>query len=123
MLASWKRSPNLLVSLPAIKALANMDAEYGVHTFKPGIYMLGPQDRHVQHRNNLSNWGVDVVFIHGLWGGVFYTGDSRTRRTSGIVRLSLWRMMTVTASVGPGTGWRRTAGTMSGFWAATLTPT
>jgi len=72
-LATWKSSPNLLVSLPAIKALANMDVEYGVHTFMPGIYMLGPQDRHVQHRNNLSNWGVDVVFIHGLWGGVFYT--------------------------------------------------
>jgi len=72
-MASWKSSPNLLVSLPATKALANMDVEYGVHTFMPGIYMLGPQDRHVQHRNNLSNWGVDVVFIHGLWGGVFYT--------------------------------------------------
>jgi len=72
-LASWKASPNLLVSLPATKALANMDVEYGVHTFMPGIYILGHQDRHVQHRNTLSNWGVDVVFIHGLWGGVFYT--------------------------------------------------
>jgi len=72
-LATWKVSPNLLVSLPATKALANMDVEYGVHTFKPGIYILGPQDRHVQHKNNLSNWGVDVVFIHGLWGGVFYS--------------------------------------------------
>jgi len=72
-LASWRASPNLLVSLPANKALANMDVDYGVHTFMPGIYLLGPQDRHVQHRNTLSNWGVDVVFIHGLWGGVFYT--------------------------------------------------
>ena len=67
-----------------------------------GIYLLLPNDRHVQHKNNLSNWGVsgyqdivttsishvptnkifllikaadqvDVVFIHGLLGGVFYT--------------------------------------------------
>jgi len=72
-LARWKSSNNLLVSLPAIKTLANMDVEYGRHIFCPGIYMLCPQDRHVQHRNTLSNWGVDVVFIHGLWGGVFYT--------------------------------------------------
>jgi len=72
-LARWKSSPNLLVSLPATKALANMDSEYGVYSFKPGIYLLGPQDRHVQHMNSLSNWGVDVVFVHGLWGGVFYT--------------------------------------------------
>ena len=30
-----------------------------------GIYLLLPNDRHVQHKNNLSNWGVsgyqDVV--------------------------------------------------------------
>jgi hypothetical protein len=32
-----------------------------------------PTDRHVQHKNVLSNWGVDVVFVHGLLGGVFYT--------------------------------------------------
>eukprot|EP00088_Acartia_fossae_P009362 TRINITY_DN1451_c1_g1_i6.p1 TRINITY_DN1451_c1_g1~~TRINITY_DN1451_c1_g1_i6.p1 ORF type:complete len:285 (-),score=66.59 TRINITY_DN1451_c1_g1_i6:67-921(-) len=32
-----------------------------------------PTDRHVQHKNTLSNWGVDVVFIHGLLGGVFFT--------------------------------------------------
>jgi hypothetical protein len=32
-----------------------------------------PTDRHVQHKNALSNWGVDVVFVHGLLGGVFYT--------------------------------------------------
>ena len=50
-----------------------MDQEYGGHKFGPGIYLLLPNDRHVQHKNNLSNWGVDVVFVHGLMGGVFYT--------------------------------------------------
>jgi len=50
-----------------------MDQEYGGHRFEPGIYLLLPNDRHVQHKNNLSNWGVDVVFVHGLMGGVFYT--------------------------------------------------
>ena len=73
ILAQWKQDPNLLVSLPATKALCNMDQEYGGHKFEPGIYLLLPNDRHVQHKNNLSNWGVDVVFVHGLMGGVFYT--------------------------------------------------
>ena len=73
ILAKWKQNPNLLVSLPATKALCNMDQEYGGHKFEPGIYLLLPNDRHVQHKNNLSNWGVDVVFVHGLMGGVFYT--------------------------------------------------
>ena len=32
-----------------------------------------PEGRVVKHLNELSNWGVDVVFIHGLLGGVFYS--------------------------------------------------
>jgi len=73
ILASWKQDPNLLINLPATKALSNMDQEFGGNKFKPGIYLMLPNDRHVQHKNNLSNWGVDVVFLHGLMGGVFYT--------------------------------------------------
>ena len=41
--------------------------------YEAGIYLMLPTDRHVQHKNMLSNWGVDVVFVHGLLGGVFYT--------------------------------------------------
>jgi hypothetical protein len=41
--------------------------------YEAGIYLMLPTDRHVQHKNVLSNWGVDVVFVHGLLGGVFYT--------------------------------------------------
>lgn len=73
ILAGWKQDPNLLVSLPATKALCNLDQHFGVHKYHPGIYLMLPTDRHVQHKNTLSNWGVDVVFIHGLLGGVFYT--------------------------------------------------
>jgi len=73
ILARWKQDANLLISLPATKALCNLDQEFGVHRYHPGIYLMLPSDRHVQHKNVLSNWGVDVVFIHGLLGGVFYT--------------------------------------------------
>lgn len=73
VLAGWKQDPNILVNLPATKALCNMDQEFGVHRYHPGVYLMLPTDRHVQHKNTLSNWGVDVVFIHGLLGGVFFT--------------------------------------------------
>ncbi|XP_023343627.1 protein SERAC1, partial [Eurytemora carolleeae] len=73
VLAAWKQDPNLLVSLPATKALCNLDQEFGVHKYEPGVYLMLPTDRYVQHKNQLSNWGVDIVFVHGLLGGVFYT--------------------------------------------------
>ena len=73
-LATWRSARQLEVSLPAEKALANMDTELVAgRTFSPGIYLLGPRDRIVTHLNSRSNWGVDVVFVHGLWGGVFFT--------------------------------------------------
>jgi len=74
MLANWRQDPNLLVNLPAMKALCNLDQDFfGGAVYKPGIYLLLPERRCVRHVNELSNWGVDVVFIHGLLGGVFYS--------------------------------------------------
>ena len=73
VLAAWKQDTTLLVTLPATKALCNLDQRYGDGLYRPGIYLLLPEHRTVKHLNELSNWGVDVVFIHGLLGGVFYT--------------------------------------------------
>jgi len=72
-LSDWTRDPNLLISLPATKALANLDQEYGQSKYAPGVYLVLPNDRVVKHKNELSNQGVDVVLIHGLLGGVFFT--------------------------------------------------
>lgn len=73
MLAKWTRDSNILVSLPASKALSNLDQAYGKCSFAPGIYLVLPNDRVVKHQNEKSNRGVDVVLLHGLLGGVFYT--------------------------------------------------
>ena len=56
-LAHWIRDPNLLISLPATKALGNLDQEYGQCTYAPGVYLVLPNDRVVKHVNELSNQG------------------------------------------------------------------
>ena len=48
VLAAWKQDPNLLVTLPATKALCNMDQAYGKDVYEPGIYLLLPQERTVK---------------------------------------------------------------------------
>ncbi len=54
LLAGWKQNPNLLVTLPATKALSNMDQAFsGGEVFQPGIYLMLPEDRNVRYRVTL----------------------------------------------------------------------
>lgn len=63
-LVEFTRSQHLELSMPAYKALANLDAEdkavYGNH-----IYLLSPLYRNQKETN------FDVIFVHGLVGSVF----------------------------------------------------
>lgn len=68
-LTEYTRSKHLEVSLPAHKALANLDDEeikkYG--TYGNHIYLLAPL-----HRDH-ERAAFDVIFVHGLVGSVFKT--------------------------------------------------
>ncbi|XP_049863415.1 protein SERAC1 isoform X3 [Schistocerca gregaria] len=71
ILAQWSRDPDIQISSPAVKALYNLDEEFEDGRFPRSIYVLHPTVRtmHVPK--------IDVVFIHGLWGGLFVTWRQR----------------------------------------------
>lgn len=66
-LVEYSRSEHLELSMPAFKALANLDPEatrnYGI--YGNHIYLLSPLFREQNRRD------VDVIFVHGLVGSVF----------------------------------------------------
>ncbi|XP_063911696.1 protein SERAC1 isoform X3 [Zophobas morio] len=72
ILAQWVKHDDVRISIPAAKALANLDADENV-VYLQRLYPLHPSTRSV------SDVGVDVVFVHGLLGGVFFTWRQRKR--------------------------------------------
>lgn len=66
-LVQYSRSEHLEVSLPAVKALANLDNEVKA-TYNNHIYLLSPSHRGVRGRETTN---FDVIFVHGLVGSVF----------------------------------------------------
>lgn len=74
VLADWSQDPELRVQVTAAKALINMDAD-DTNDFKyqPRLYPLYPKTRMQQKA------AVDIVFVHGLLGGVFVTWRQKDR--------------------------------------------
>jgi hypothetical protein len=54
--------------LPAKRALHNLDFDELTPSLPPGIYQLYPE-----YLGQKTDFDVDVVFVHGLLGGVFRT--------------------------------------------------
>ncbi|CAH1373103.1 unnamed protein product [Tenebrio molitor] len=73
ILARWVKSDDVRISIPAAKALANLDSDEEP-LYKQRLYPLHPTTRIVRDA------GVDVVFVHGLLGGVFFTWRQRLRQ-------------------------------------------
>ncbi|XP_044259794.1 protein SERAC1 isoform X1 [Tribolium madens] len=72
LLAQWVKHDDVRISIPASKALANLDSDEDP-VYLQRLYPLHPSTRIVQTP------GVDVVFVHGLLGGVFFTWRQRKR--------------------------------------------
>lgn len=66
-LVQYSRSEHLEVSLPAVKALANLDDEVKA-TYHNHIYLLSPSYRDAREQQETN---FDVIFVHGLVGSVF----------------------------------------------------
>ncbi|PNF22236.1 Protein SERAC1 [Cryptotermes secundus] len=72
LLAQWKQHPDIRLSVPATRALANLDMDDTPEIkFSSHLHLLHPTMRHVDLPK------LDVVFIHGLLGGVFFTWRQR----------------------------------------------
>ncbi|XP_063963574.1 protein SERAC1-like [Lytechinus pictus] len=67
VLAKWIKSKHLPLSAQASRALANLDRDWSSETFGNGVYVLHPKGR------SSEPILADVVFVHGLSGGAFYT--------------------------------------------------
>lgn len=72
VLSEWVNHEDVRVSIPAAKTLANLDFDND-HEYSRSLYLLYPLTRTTKDRE------VDVVFIHGLLGGVFFTWRQRGR--------------------------------------------
>lgn len=77
ILSRWSRSDDIRLSAQAISALANLDADGNEGAKYPQrVYLLHPLHRiHAETK-------MDVVFLHGLLGGVFVTWRQRDVNTS-----------------------------------------
>ncbi|XP_032953836.1 protein SERAC1 isoform X3 [Rhinolophus ferrumequinum] len=67
ILAEAVKSPDIMESSHAARALANLDRETVPEKYQDGVYVLHPQHRTSQPIK------ADVLFIHGLMGAAFKT--------------------------------------------------
>ncbi|XP_017795657.1 PREDICTED: protein SERAC1 [Habropoda laboriosa] len=78
-LVEWSQSSDIRLSAPAGRALANLDMDENKYVKYPRrIYLLHPL-----HKTK-ANIQLDVVFLHGLLGGVFITWRQRDLNTPAI---------------------------------------
>lgn len=76
-MARWSRSDDIRLSAQAISALANLDTDGNEGAkYSQRVYLLHPLYRvHAATK-------MDVVFLHGLLGGIFVTWRQRDVDTS-----------------------------------------
>ncbi|XP_056641518.1 protein SERAC1 isoform X1 [Diorhabda sublineata] len=70
ILSEWMHHSDVRIAIPAAQALFNLDSDNDV-VFSKRLYLLHPVTRTAKDQD------MDVVFVHGLLGGVFYTWRQR----------------------------------------------
>ncbi|KZC14051.1 PREDICTED: protein SERAC1-like [Dufourea novaeangliae] len=80
-LVEWSHNFDIRLSVPASRALANLDDENECVKYPRRVYLLHPLYK------TRTNTKLDVVFLHGLLGGVFVTWRQRDEEipTHGVV--------------------------------------
>lgn len=74
-LAEWQQCPDLRLQVISAKTMANLDHDDpNQFTYPPNVYPLHPR---VRTRRKPT---ADIVFVHGLLGGVFITWRQRDRK-------------------------------------------
>uniref|UniRef100_A0A1B0G067 GPI inositol-deacylase n=1 Tax=Glossina morsitans morsitans TaxID=37546 RepID=A0A1B0G067_GLOMM len=75
VLAEWQQCPDLRLQVISAKTMANLDHDDPNYTPYPAnVYPLHPRSR------TLSKPKADIVFVHGLMGGVFITWRQKDRK-------------------------------------------
>ncbi|CAG9858577.1 unnamed protein product [Phyllotreta striolata] len=72
ILSEWVNNKEIRISVPAARALANLDVDNDCK-YSRRLYPLHPL------RRASGKQDIDVVFVHGLLGGVFYTWRQRVK--------------------------------------------
>lgn len=88
ILVEYSKDRDVRLELPAKRALHNLDADSSGYILSSGIYQLHPD---VRTDNSVIDY--DVIFIHGILGGVF-----RTWRKQGD-EPSKWKLMDVSSTL------------------------
>ena len=75
VLAEWQQCPDLRLQVISAKTMANLDHDDPNYTiYAPNVYPLHPRLR------TRSKPKADIIFVHGLLGGVFITWRQKDRR-------------------------------------------
>ncbi|CAG9768868.1 unnamed protein product [Ceutorhynchus assimilis] len=72
VLSSWANHADIRISIPAARALANLDDDNAAQ-YPSNLYILHPLNRTKKCQD------IDVIFVHGLLGGVFFTWRQRRK--------------------------------------------
>lgn len=103
LLASWGRDVDIRLNVTANKALSNLDRDANDNRmYKSKIYPLYPRLR------TNSEPQLDIVFVHGILGGVFMTWRQREERFEALKATSMTKKLTKNGT--------NTSGTVEGDW-------